>query len=80
MGDGDGTDVHLPGVDIPGKDQVLDGADNLLLGIPDWGWTIIAAIIVGMILKSIIKGLNFKLVSVVLIALFLAAYFGAIGK
>lgn len=78
MGDGDDLNVPIPGV--PDQNQVLDGTSNLLLGLPQWAWTIIAAIIIAVVLKAVFKGINFKILSFVLVILFLAAYSGLIGK
>lgn len=78
--DGDGFNVPIPGVDVPDHDTVLDQTSNVLLGIPHWGWTVIAAIILGLILKAIFNKINFKIAAGVLVVLFLAAYFGVIGK
>jgi len=78
MGDGDDLNVPIPGV--PDQDQVLDGTSDLLLGLPQWAWTIIAAIIMAAVLKAVFNKINFKVLSVVLVVLFFAAYMGLIGK
>lgn len=78
-GGGGGITVPIPNVGVPDKDTVLDTTSNALLGIPEWGWTIIAALIIAFVLKVIFNRLNFKVVAGVLLALFLAAYFGKIG-
>lgn len=74
-GDGNGNSIPLPNVGVPDKDQVLDGTESTLLGIPGWGWTIIAALLLAVIAKALIRNLNFKLVSGVLLIVCFVLYF-----
>jgi hypothetical protein len=58
---GDGGGIDLPNVPIPAvptdKDQVLDPADNLIMGLPPIVWQIVAVLIFIWVIRTILRRL-----------------------
>lgn len=50
-------DQDLPDVNIPddADEQVAEGTEKVLLGIPPWGWAVVALIIVVAVINNIRK-------------------------